>query len=193
MRRVALFGGSFDPVHEGHRLIAERAHRHCELDEVVFLPCWESPHKRGQKLADGAHRLAMLRLAAAGWSWATVSSWQCDREQTSYSWETATHWREELLGPSDALFWILGADQWNALEKWAKVEVLARLVTFIVFPRGGVAPEPVDQRDAVFLEDAMEVSSSEIRTRCGRGQSIDGRVPPAVARHIRENALYASA
>lgn len=193
MKRLALFGGSFDPVHSGHCFIAERAQAHCGLDEVVFVPCWESPHKRGQRLADGVHRLAMLRLATANWSWARVSSWECDREATSYSWETATHWREQVLPPEDALYWILGADQWKALDQWARVDLLARVVTFIVFPRSGVVPEPVPGRKAVFLPDAMEASSSEIRTRCRLGESIDEWVPAEVARHIRENALYASA
>jgi nicotinate-nucleotide adenylyltransferase len=190
MKRVALFGGTFDPVHRAHVFIAERAVAQCELDEVVFLPCGQSPHKLDQVASAPEHRLAMLRLATEGLPWARVSDWELQREGPSYSWQTVHHWRGEELGPEDALFWILGADQWQALEQWARVAWLAEQVTFIVFPRSGVEPEPRDSIRARFLADAMEVSSTEIRTRCGRGESINAEVGAAVAAYVEREGLY---
>ena len=106
-QRVALFGGSFDPVHRGHLFIAGRAVEACGLDRVIFVPCWKSPHKRGEQISDSEDRLAMLRLATAELAWAEVSEWEVSREEASYSWKTAEHFAQ-ALGEGVELFWILG-------------------------------------------------------------------------------------
>ncbi len=193
MRRVALFGGSFDPVHRGHAFIAERAQSRCELDEVVFMPCWQSPHKLGRALTGGDDRLTMLRLATRDLPWASVSSWELGRPASSYSWQTAERWRREVLAEGDALYWILGLDQWMALSRWARADYLAELVTFVVFPRDGGCPEAQDGFSAVFLPDAMAISASEIRTRCREGRSIEDEVGPEVAAYVEEKRLYREA
>lgn len=195
MKRVALFGGTFDPVHRGHLFIAERAQARCGLDEVIFMPCWRSPHKLGETSAPGEDRLAMLQLALSegDHSWASVSPWELERQSASYSWQTGEHWSREVLAEEDALYWILGADQWEALSGWARVDYLSSLLTFIVFPRAGHRLESQPGMEAVFLSDAMRVSASEIRTLCGRGASIEDDVGRPVAAYIRENRLYADA
>ncbi|MFT4640823.1 MAG: nicotinate-nucleotide adenylyltransferase [Verrucomicrobiales bacterium] len=191
MKRVALFGGSFDPIHRGHAFIAERAVERCALDEVLFVPCWQSPHKAGVQMASGDDRSAMVRLATQAFPWATVSDWELDRKEPSYSWQTAEHWRS-MLDEDDELFWILGMDQWSALSRWARVDYLARLVTFIVFPRDGEVPEEVEGRRAAFLPDAMAVSATEIRTRTAAGGSIEEDVGAEVAAYVKEKRLYRS-
>lgn len=193
MRRVALFGGTFDPVHRGHLFMAERAEARCALDEVVLMPCWRSPHKPGGTHAGGEDRLAMLRLATRELPWAKVSRWELDREETSFSWQTAEHWRTEVLADGDELFWILGLDQWADLSQWARADYLASLVTFIVFPRGGDIPRDQLGRKAVFLPDTMAISATEIRTRCAAGESIEEEVGKEVAAYIRKNNLYQGA
>lgn len=190
MKRVALFGGTFDPIHRGHVFIAERAQARCGLDEVVFLPCRQSPHKVGEALSSGADRLAMVRLAIAEYGWATVSEWELQRDGASYSWQTAAHWRKEVLSEGDALFWILGHDQWAALARWARIDFLATLVEFIVFPRDGEVPEAQEGIRGTFLPDAMPVSATEIRTRTRGGLSIEEMVPEGVADYIAQKRLY---
>ena len=193
MKRVALFGGTFDPIHRGHRFIAERALAQCDLDEVVFLPCRQSPHKRDVETTSGEDRLTMVRLAIADVSGIWASDWELQREGASYSWQTAEYWRNEVLAEEDELYWVLGMDQWAALSKWARVEYLSRLVTFIVFPRDGEVPEAFSGRNAVFLPDAMAISATEIRTRASLGQSIEEQVGDDVVVYIREKGLYRNA
>ena len=193
MKRVALFGGSFDPVHRGHTMVAERAQSRCALDEVVFLPCRQSPHKLGQGLSAGEDRLAMLRLATRDWSWASISTWELEREPPSYSWQAAERWRREVLEREDELYWILGLDQWVALSRWARADYLAELLTFVVFPRDGKDPEPHSSFRSVILTDDIAISASEIRARCRRGEGIEDGVGPEVAAYVAEKGLYREA
>ena len=188
VERVALFGGSFDPVHRGHLFIAERAVEYCGLDRVIFVPCWKSPHKRGEEISDSADRGAMLEIATEGTDWAEVSEWELSREEASYSWKTAEHFAEKL-GDGVELFWIVGTDQWEVIETWANPELLARLVTFVVFPRGGVAEEKEGFR-MVPVDASFDASSTEIRQRVRAGESIGKLVVPEVERLIRERRLY---
>lgn len=188
-QRVALFGGSFDPVHRGHLFIAQKAVEACGLDRVIFLPCWQSPHKAGKEISDPEDRLAMLRLATEGVAWAEVSEWEVSREEASYSWKTAQRFAEEL-GEEVELFWIVGTDQWEVIETWAKPEVLAALVTFVVFPRDGVAADKEGFR-MVFVDASFDASSTEVRQRVRGGKAIGDLVVPEVEWYLLERGLYA--
>ncbi len=167
--------------------IVRAAWEQCRLDRVIFLPCWQSPHKGGRSPAAPEHRLAMLELATAGHAWAEVDDWEIRRGCPSYSWLTAEHFRAEL--PEAELFWVLGADQWQALPRWAKPERLAELLHFIVFPRG-TAPEPM----AGFAHQTLDVrhpaSSTEVRRRIARSDTTDDLLSPEVASYIRREGLY---
>ena len=187
-QRVALFGGSFDPVHRGHVFIGGRAVEACGLDRVIFIPCWKSPHKRGQEISDSEDRLAMLRLATAGLEWAEVSEWEISREEASYSWKTAEHFAQ-LLGEGRELFWILGTDQWEVIESWARPERLAELVTFVVFPRDGVAAQKPGFR-MVPVDASFDASSTEIRRRVRAGEGISDQVEIGVGEYIAQRGLY---
>ena len=187
-KKVALFGGSFDPVHRGHLFIAEKAVEACALDEVIFVPCRISPHKVGRKISAPADRVEMLRLATADIDWAEVSDWEIQREEASYSWKTAEHFAREL-GDEVELFWIVGTDQWEVIETWAKPEVLAALVTFVVFPRGGIA-RPKDGFRMVAVDAAFDASSTEIRRRVRDGEAISDLVLPDVERFLIDRGLY---
>jgi len=189
-QRVALFGGSFDPVHRGHVFIAGAAVDACGLDRVIFLPCWKSPHKEGREISDARDRVAMLRVATEGLEWAEVSEWEVEREEASYSWKTAEHFAQEL-GPDVELFWILGADQWEVIETWAKPEVLAGLVTFVAFPRGGTA-RAKDGFRMVPVDAAFDASSTQIRERVREGKAIGDLVVPEVEWYLLERGLYAA-
>lgn len=186
-RKIALFGGTFDPVHLGHVQLAETARDKLELDEVRFLPCRISPHKQDTMPSSAEDRHEMLRLATAGLPWAVVDDFELRREGPSYSWQTA----EEMAArfPEARLFWIMGGDQWDALLKWEHPERLAARVEFIVFNRGGKL-KPRDGFVLHALEGGHPASATIIREAFGRGEKNHPWLAPAVNRWIHEHHLY---
>ncbi|MDB6132626.1 MAG: nicotinate (nicotinamide) nucleotide adenylyltransferase [Verrucomicrobiales bacterium] len=191
-KRVALFGGSFDPIHHGHLAIAGAAVRQASLDQVIFLPAARSPFKDRGPVADGELRMAMLKAAAAGLPWASASGWELPRPVPSYSWQAAEHFTREV-DPRAEWFWLMGADQWQALGRWNRWEHLAGMVTFLIFGRDGQQPPPRPGVRARFLNGEFTGSSTEIRSRLACGQGIAGLVPPAVERIILESGVYGPA
>ena len=188
-RRVALFGGSFDPVHLGHVAIARAAVAQAGLDRVIFLPARQSPLKSVGPEASGAMREEMLRAALAGEGWAEISDWELERPGPSYSWEAAQHFRE--AGEADQeWYWLMGVDQWEVLEKWVRWEALANGVIFLVFGREGRAGRPREGVRAQFLEGEFGGSSSEVRARIRGGGAWWGLVGEGVAAVIRRAGLY---
>lgn len=189
-RKIALFGGTFDPIHKGHLFVAAGARERCGLDQVIFLPCWQSPHKSGGLPASaGHHRLQMTRLAVQNLPWATVSDHEIEQASPSYSWLSARHFHRQL--PDARLFWLLGADQWRMIDSWSHPEVLAALLTFIVFARDGVAPEPRPGFTSVFLPGTFDASATRIRTALALGKA-PREVPEEVLAYITRNGLYSS-
>lgn len=134
--QMAIFGGTFDPVHAGHLHMAELAVAALSLDVVRWVPCRISPHKTGVRSAPAKDRLEMLRLATSGFSWSVVDDCEVVREGPSFSYQTAESMAVRF--PKSRLFWIMGEDQWDALPRWTEPERLAAVVEFIVFARGGV-------------------------------------------------------
>ncbi len=187
-RKIALFGGTFDPVHNGHLFIAETAAQQCGLDEVIFIPCWQSPHKQDREISPVDDRIGMLELALADKEWASLSTWEIERDEPSYSWMTAQHFANEH--DDCELYWLLGADQWNVIGTWARPDLLAKLLTFIVFPRDGV--EPVDQPAFEWQTIDVETpgSGTEIRAAVATGRPINDLVPKTVAEYISKQHLY---
>lgn len=186
-RKIALFGGTFDPVHLGHLHLAETAKDMLGLDEVRFIPCRISPHKPNTNPASAEDRMEMLRVATEGLPWAAVDDCELRRECPSYSWQTA----EEMAArfPDARLLWIMGGDQWDALPKWERPERLAELVEFIVFTRG----DPLKPRDGFVihaLEGGHPASATQIRKAFSRGEKDHNWLPAEVNRWIREHHLY---
>jgi nicotinate-nucleotide adenylyltransferase len=188
-RRVCLFGGSFDPVHEGHLAMARTACTACRFKRVIFLPARHSPHKSDSPQAPAADRLAMLNLAVGDFPWAEVSNWEIERPAPSFSWQTADHFAS-LLGPEVELWWLLGDDQWRVLESWARPERLASQLRFAVVPRGEarVLPKPGFRHEMIAF--SHPASATAVRHAVKQGQSLDGLVPVEVAEYIREHGLY---
>lgn len=190
-QRIGLYGGAFDPVHHAHLALARRALQDGSLDIVTFIPAAQSPLKSTGPCVSDSERLAMLQLGIAGEPAFTVDPHELERGGISYSVETARHFRRKT--PDAELFWILGADQFELLHRWRDVEVLASLVSFLVFGRPGsrVGDSPVAGLRHVLIEaPEMTESSSEIRDRCRSGESIAGLVPPAIEAFISERDLY---
>ena len=188
LRKIALFGGTFDPVHLGHVHLACLAVELLDLDEVRFIPCRISPHKLDRAPTPADDRLEMLRLATAELPWAVVDDLELRRDGMSFSWQTAEIMAEQF--PGSRLFWIMGEDQWETLPRWAKPERLSQLVEFIVFARSGKAPAPRDGFRAHFLTGEHPASASAIRVSLHEGKAPSVWLHPDVARWISGHGLY---
>ncbi|HZM05076.1 MAG TPA: nicotinate (nicotinamide) nucleotide adenylyltransferase [Candidatus Saccharimonadales bacterium] len=188
--KIALFGGSFDPVHLGHLLVAMAAREELELSRVFFIPAAQSPFKPERAPAPANERLRLLRLALAGEAAYEVDDQELRRGGTSYSIDTVRDYKKRF--PTAGLFYVIGADQPAQLNLWRDAAELARLVEFLVIPRPG---EPAPALPAPFRGRALRgfplgVSSSEIRARCQAGLPITHLTPAAVAEAIKINRLY---
>ena len=199
--RLGLFGGSFDPVHCGHLLLAEFCRETSRLDQISFIPAATPPHKQARPLTAGEHRLAMLDLAVGGQEAMAVSRLELDRGGVSYTVETlrTIHAQE----PAAELFLLMGADTLDDLPNWREPAEVLRLATPIVVRRTGqsepdfqcLAPLVAAQRLAVLARHVVpmplvEISSSDIRRRVAAGLSIRFQTPRAVEEYIRAQGLY---
>ena len=190
--KIGLFGGSFDPVHFGHLLVAQAAREELALARVCFILAAQSPFKPGSQPAPAAERLRLLRLALAGDAAVEVDDQEIRRGGVSYTIDTVRDYKKNF--PGAELFYLIGADQAGQLSLWREAPELARLVEFVVIPRPG---ETVPQLAAPFRGRALRgfplgVSSSEIRARCRAGLAITHLTPRAVAEAIKNNQLYLS-
>lgn len=188
--RIGIFGGSFDPVHLGHLLVAHAAREEVELDRMFFVPAAVSPFKQAREAAPASERLRLLRLALAGLPWCEVSAWDVERGGVSYSVDLVRLFAERF--PNAKLFFLIGADNLESLPRWRNAEDLAGLTEFVVLPRPGESPvrPPEGFRVRTLKGWPIQVSSSDIRQRVKAGLPIEHLVPPAVAEIIRNNRLY---
>ncbi len=190
MQRLGLFGGSFDPVHLGHLLVAQAAREELELDRLFFIPASQSPFKPERMLAPAAERLRLLRLALAGQAWCEVDDQEIRRGGVSYSVDTLRNYAARF--PEARLFYLIGADQVAHLGEWRDPAELAGLAEFAVAPRPGDVSIPFAPpfRGRALAGFPLGVSSSQIRQRVKSGLPIDHLTPPVVAEAIRNNHLY---
>src|SRR5207248_4568241 len=135
MQRIGLFGGTFDPVHLGHLLVAQAAFEELQLSRLFFIPAAQSPFKPESNPAPAAARLRLLRLALAGQSQYEVDEQEIRRGGTSFTIDTVRDYAARY--PGAELFYLIGADQVGQLDKWRAAEELARVVEFAVIPRSG--------------------------------------------------------
>lgn len=190
-RRIALYGGVFDPVHNAHLSVARAALEEAGLDGVVFIPAACSPHKKGGPLAADEERLAMLYAATAGEPAFRVDACELERGGVSFSVDTASRFRAEF--PGARLFWIIGADQWERLPDWHRIGELSALVEFLVVARPGYRLEPSSWpglRHSRVAAPLLPDSSSGVRERVAAGRAVTGLVDPAVEAFISANNLY---
>ncbi|HEY0257518.1 MAG TPA: nicotinate-nucleotide adenylyltransferase [Candidatus Methylacidiphilales bacterium] len=189
--RLGIYGGTFDPVHTGHLLLARDALEQARLDAVLFVPCGQSPHKSRRPRATDAQRLALLRLGLRGEPRFWLTRCELDRPAPSYAIETAVEIREAF--PRAELFWLIGTDQLIALDKWHRADDLRRLVKFVLLQRGETAVKN-KSRTVLSLPQPrrIDISATEIRHRVKSRLPIDHLVPSPVAAYIKRHALYLS-
>ena len=190
MQRIGLFGGSFDPIHLGHLLVAQAAREEARLARLYFVPAAQSPFKPDRRPSAPERRLQLLRLALAGKTWCEVDQQELKRGGVSYTIDTVRDYAARFPGVS--LYYLIGADHVQNLPKWRDAAELARLVHFLVIPRPGQAPVqfPGPFQGQTLAGFPLGLSSSQIRERVRAGRPVDGLVPPAVAEAIHNNGLY---
>ena len=190
MKRVGIFGGSFDPVHNAHVALARMALDQLQLDELRWVPVWQAWQKT-RKLAPAVHREAMVRLAIAGEPRFVLERCELRRRGVSYTLDTVRELK--AAEPDVEWFLILGQDQYAGLHTWRDWRELVSLVTLAIAPRPGVPPPDAQvARTAhrVVSLPMMTESSTDIRSLLAAGQPIDALVPPAVADYIERHHLY---
>ncbi len=190
MTRIGLFGGSFDPVHNGHLLAALSAAEELPLDRLFFVPACRSPFKEGARPLEARARLRLLRLALQGLPGFSVCGEEIARGGTSYTVDTVR--RFAARHPGARLWWLVGEDLAGSLPQWKEAGALASLACFAVIPRPGAELRtlPGGFRIRRLQGTPAGISSSELRARIGRGASLRGLVPEAVAEAIAREGLY---
>ena len=216
--RIGIYGGTFDPVHNGHIEIARRVARNFDLDKLLIVPTSRPPHKDHGSISDAYHRYAMAVLATIDDPRLFVSTVELEAPDRPYTFQTVERLRE-LYGDEAQFFFIMGADSFAELDTWREPERLIASVNIIVAARPGVeislshlpdkvrasivdlrgrtdkAPADVEggtKQPKIFLTDYVEadISSTEIRRMVGEGRSVKDIVPPPVLDYIEKYELY---
>jgi nicotinate-nucleotide adenylyltransferase len=188
--QIGIFGGSFDPVHTGHLLVAQAAIEELQLARLFLIPATCSPFKLDQQPTPATQRLAMLRLAFAGRTNCEVDDLEIQRGGTSFTIDTVRYFAGRF--PNAKLFYLIGADNVPKLTQWRDANALATLAEFVVIPRPGDAPAPLPSpfRGRYLNGFPFGVSASRIRARAKAGLPLEPLVPAAVAQFIQNNRLY---
>jgi len=197
--RLGLFGGTFDPIHIGHLILAEQCREACRLDKVWIVVAKEPPHKRGIRRTAVHHRLEMARLAVAGDSSFEVSEIEAQRSGPSYSVDTLAQIQAER--PDDELFFLIGGDSLIDLPTWREPDRIARMATIVGANRPGSTPE--NPPASLFGPDShplqhvtippIGISSTDLRHRMAEGRSVRYMIPKPVQAYIDAHKLYAAA
>jgi nicotinate-nucleotide adenylyltransferase len=182
-----IFGGSFDPVHNGHLVVARAAAEALGLAQVHLIPASRQPLKQGEHGASAAHRMAMVRLAVKGDPVLRADATEVDRGGTSYMVDTLRTLEAEY--PEDQLSLLIGADAAAALSLWRDVDEVVRLARIVVMTRPGAAPPDGASFDLLSVPE-VDVSATEIRRRVAGGETLEGLVPESVAQYIAAHGLY---
>lgn len=197
--RIALFGGTFDPVHNGHIVLARELAARLQLDRVVLMPTFVPPHKIKMQMAPAIDRVEMCRLAAEPYPELTVSEMEINRRGASFTVLTLEEMRRQL--PQAELFLFVGADMFLTLGSWHRFADIAKMATLCAAPRDDVTLEQLQayaaeleaQGARCVIEDVKtpRISSTELREAVLRGESLAEFVPSAVEAYIRRRSLYA--
>jgi len=203
-KKIALFGGTFDPIHIGHTTVVALAADHIGADEVVFIPANRSPLKHLRPRVSDEHRLKMIAIAVADDKRFRVSDHEIKKPEPSFTIETVK-WFRDQYDKNTILYWLLGADAVDDFPLWYKVTELIDACNLCTMYRAGCdAPdfgkfkqawgsERVEKlKSNIVPTPLVDVSSTEIRRRLATGQDVAGMLAPGVADYIRRNNLYES-
>lgn len=201
-KRLGIYGGSFDPIHVGHLVMAEMAREQCRLDKIIFIPAGSPPHKTNRKLAPPRERYDMVRLAIEDNPYFEASSMEIEREGKSFTIDTLKELRKTYS--ADWEFWlIIGMDSLLEIRTWHHANQIVEMCKLAVYPRRGYSIEQCDREaellkyemgtDITFVSGPLiEISSTQIRELIEAGRSIRYLVPKSVQVYIQEHFLYGS-
>jgi nicotinate-nucleotide adenylyltransferase len=190
--KLGLFGGTFDPVHHGHLIVAEYVRERVGLDRVLFIPTMISPHKMDAAVTSPAHRFAMLREGVKSNPFFQVSDMEIERGGVSYTVDTLRLLGEE--NATDEFFLLIGADNLGEFRTWKDPGEIVRRAKLVVMNRPGFTGTPADPSLPVDIIQcpvpSIDISATEIRRRVEEGLTIRYLVPPSVCRYIDRHRLY---
>lgn len=198
-KRIGIMGGTFNPIHQGHLILAETAREYCELDEVLFIPSGNSYMKASDEILDGETRISMTALAIEDNPYFTLSSIEVEREGATYTCDTIRELKER--NPSAEYYFIMGADTLFTIEKWKNSEEILRKCSLIVESRDEKDASELKEKASelqkkyqayiiVLPERKVDISSTEIRNRLEKGESVRYMIPDKVLSYIEKNNLY---
>lgn len=196
--KYAIYGGTFDPIHIGHITMAECAVSELALDRLIFVPAYISPFKQDVKVLNSTDRLNMIKSCLHYNSAFEVSSYETDKEITSYTINTLEHFNKTIDG---VMYFLVGADSVMTMESWHRGSEILRKYKIVVSERNSITTQGFGKKieylkrkyntNIYFLKmKPVDISSTDIRNRIKRGESIDGMLKPEVEKYIVEKSLY---
>lgn len=199
MGKTGILGGTFDPIHRAHLVMGRRAMEEEGLDRVLFMPSKIPPHKMGRSISPESVRRDMVELAVADEAGFYFSDFEFRRQEITYTARTLSLFQEEQ--PEEELYFILGGDSLFYFEKWYRPEEILRHATLLAFSRDGLSGRQMEERANILMGRFggeirvismpwMEMSSSGIRERIARGESVEEYLPHSVYRYILETGCY---
>lgn len=197
--KIGILGGTFDPVHFGHLSIAKQALEELALDKLIIVPAKLQPFKLDQPVTIGKHRIEMLKLAFKDFEKVTISEYELDKNEVSYTINTLSAFRKEY--PDSELWFLMGTDSFLKIEIWKNARDLLSQFNLIVGARPGYKEQELDTqinhlektygtKIYKLSNEKIDISSTDIRKRINQGEAIDQWVPLTVERYITDYALY---
>lgn len=199
--KIGIMGGTFDPIHYGHLVIAEQIRQNYNLDKVIFIPVGIPPHKREMKITKGEHRYLMILLATMTNPYLDVSRVEIDKKAISYTIETMRELNKKYADKNVEFYFIIGADAISTIETWEEPVELLQMCKFIAATRPGVTNSNMSSMIEYYKDkygaeiqtmtvSAVDISSTDIRNRIAGNRPIKYLLPEAVEHYILKNGLY---
>ena len=197
MKSIALYGGSFDPIHIGHLITASRVVSELQLEKLIFIPTNKTPLKRNYQMAPAPARLEMIKLSIEDVDYFSVSDFEIKKDGVSYTYDTVKHFKK--IYSDYKIYFIIGTDRVKDLKNWYNIEKLKELVTFIFVSRNKENLERLTREDnfyqnidyKIVKNNILEISSTLIRENVQENKKIDYMVVEKCKKYIKESRLYA--
>ena len=186
--KIGILGGTFNPIHIGHLILAEEVREKLNLDKVIFVPTNLPPHKDNSEIASAGARLAMVKVAIKGNAYFLASDMEIKRDGRSYTIDTLKEFKK--IYPRDELYFIIGSDLLKYLDDWKDLDEIIKMVRFIVATRPGYPLEKIPPHISTIPIRAVDISGFEIRKAIKENKSFRYLVPEAVFNYIVRKRLY---
>ncbi len=186
--KIGILGGTFNPVHIGHLILAEEVREKIKLDKVIFVPTYLPPHKDNSDIAPASARMAMVKLAIKGNRYFLASDMEIKRDGRSYTIDTLKEFKS--IYPQDELYFIIGSDLLKYLDDWKDLDEIIKMVKFIVATRPGYPLEKIPSHISTIPIRAVDISGFEIRKAIKENKSFRYLVPESVLKYIDKKRLY---